>query len=218
LEHAKTDVEHVKQNIDPQQNADTQYDDHQKKELAHCKDLLLSILLLLNDVIVRVRRDGVNGLGETVSGYVIGGLEVDWKGRFRPKIRYHFQMTILRLHHAQITVEPDDSAAAHDFYCGTLGLRAIAKPPSLQHKGGFWVAIGDQEIHVSVETGVERLKTKVHLAYQVDDLTAWRDKLMANGIMIKESIPFDGVDRFECRDPFGNRLEFIQAWGEVGVR
>ena len=29
--------------------------------------------------------------------------------------------------------------------------------------------------------------------------------------MALESIPIPGHDRFECRDPFGNRLEFIQA-------
>jgi catechol 2,3-dioxygenase-like lactoylglutathione lyase family enzyme len=125
-------------------------------------------------------------------------------------------MTILRLHHAQITVPPEDIAAAHAFYCGVLGLLEKAKPDSLQHRGGFWVTIGDQEIHVSVESGVDRTKTKVHLAYQVDDLVSWRCKLTEVGLTILESIPFAGFDRFECRDPFGNRLEFIQAWEKDG--
>lgn len=121
-------------------------------------------------------------------------------------------MTIIRLHHAQITVPPSAETEAHAFYCGVLGLIEKPKPASLQHKGGFWVAIGDQEIHVSVEPGVDRTKTKVHLAYQVGDLAAWRQKLTDAGLTIAESIPFAGFDRFECRDPFGNRMEFIQAW------
>ena len=41
-------------------------------------------------------------------------------------------------------------------------------------------------------------------------LAAWRDKLAAIGVEALESVPIPGFDRFECRDPFGNRMEFIQ--------
>lgn len=127
-------------------------------------------------------------------------------------------MQITRLHHAQITVPPSAETDARTFYCGVLGLPEMPKPASLQHRGGFWVTIGDQEIHIGVESGIVRSKTKVHLAYQVDDLAAWRSKLTHAGLTILESIPFDGFDRFECRDPFGNRMEFIQAWTEDQAR
>jgi hypothetical protein len=33
----------------------------------------------------------------------------------------------------------------------------------------------------------------------------------AVGIAILDGIPIRGYDRFEIRDPFGNRVEFIQA-------
>lgn len=119
-------------------------------------------------------------------------------------------MTITRLHHAQITIPSDTEAKARRFYCGVLGLPEIAKPASLAGRGGFWLRVGEQEVHVSSEDDVDRLATKAHLAYEVTDLTAWRARLAAAGMTILESAPIPGYDRFETRDPFGNRVEFIQ--------
>lgn len=118
-------------------------------------------------------------------------------------------MNISRLHHAQITIPKGAEDQARAFYCGLLGLREIEKPDSLKHMGGFWVELGDVQIHVGTE-GFDRNMTKVHLAYQVDDVSAWREKLTEAGFKIGFSIPIPGYDRFEFRDPFGNRVEFIQ--------
>ena len=117
---------------------------------------------------------------------------------------------ILRLHHVQITVDPAEEAAARAFYCGVLGLAEVEKPDSLKGRGGLWVEAGGQQLHMAVDEGVERRRTKAHVAYEVDDLTAWRERLAAAGSPPLESVPIPGYDRFECRDPFGNRLEFIQ--------
>ena len=117
---------------------------------------------------------------------------------------------ITAIHHVQITVAAADEAAARDFYCGVLGLPEVAKPESLVGRGGFWVQVGDRHVHIGVEEGVERRRTKAHVAYQVSDLAAWRDRLAAAGTPALASVPIPGFDRFECRDPFGNRLEFIQ--------
>ncbi len=117
---------------------------------------------------------------------------------------------ITAIHHVQITVAAADVEAARDFYCGVLGLPEVAKPKSLVGRGGFWVQVGDRQLHIGVEEGVERRQTKAHVAYQVDNLAVWRDRLAAADIVALESVPIPGFDRFECRDPFGNRLEFIQ--------
>jgi hypothetical protein len=45
-----------------------------------------------------------------------------------------------------------------------------------------------------------------------DDLAAWRTRLVAHGTTILESVPIPGYDRFECRDPFGNRLEVLAPY------
>jgi catechol 2,3-dioxygenase-like lactoylglutathione lyase family enzyme len=118
---------------------------------------------------------------------------------------------IERLHHVQITVPSDLETEARAFYCDVLGLREIPKPDALQSRGGFWLGLAGQEIHVSLEDDVQRSRTKAHLAYQVSDLEIWRTKLEAAGCVVLESVPIPGFERFETRDPFGNRLEMIRV-------
>lgn len=118
---------------------------------------------------------------------------------------------ILGLHHAQITVSQADVEAAHAFYCGVLNLPEIEKPDSLKSRGGFWLQVGGQQVHVATEEGVDRRKTKAHLAYQVDNVDFWQKRLEAEGIEIGDSVPIPGFKRFEFRDPFGNRVEMIQS-------
>jgi catechol 2,3-dioxygenase-like lactoylglutathione lyase family enzyme len=117
---------------------------------------------------------------------------------------------ILGLHHAQITVAKADVEAARAFYCGVLGLTEIEKPDVLKARGGFWLQVGDRQVHIGVEEGVERRKTKAHLAYQVDDVDTWLKRLQAAGVEIADSVPIPGYKRFEFSDPFGNRVEMIQ--------
>jgi catechol 2,3-dioxygenase-like lactoylglutathione lyase family enzyme len=119
-------------------------------------------------------------------------------------------MPILRLHHAQITIPRGAEEQARQFYCGLLGLPEIEKPDSLKGRGGFWLQVGQQQVHVGTEDGVDRQASKAHLAYQVDDVRAWRNSLEEQGIAMLDGVPIPGFDRVEIRDPFGNRLEFIQ--------
>ncbi|MFC4775272.1 VOC family protein [Paenibacillus sp. GCM10023252] len=115
------------------------------------------------------------------------------------------------IHHAQITIPRDKENEARDFYCRVLGLQEIAKPSSLEGRGGLWVLAGHQQLHIGTEEGVDRLATKAHLAYQVDDLQAIERLLVREGIEILEAVPIPGYKRFEFRDPFGNRVECIQV-------
>jgi catechol 2,3-dioxygenase-like lactoylglutathione lyase family enzyme len=119
---------------------------------------------------------------------------------------------ITGIHHVQITVPKgaDAEAQARAFYCDVLGLPEIEKPESLRGRGGFWLQVGDRQVHVGTEDGFDRLTTKAHIAYQVDNVVYWRARLAANGIEPDNSIPIPGYDRFEFRDPFGNRVEMIQ--------
>jgi catechol 2,3-dioxygenase-like lactoylglutathione lyase family enzyme len=125
---------------------------------------------------------------------------------------------IRRLHHAQITIPRGAEAEARRFYCDLLGLAEVAKPASLEGRGGFWLRLGDQQVHVGTEDGVDREATKAHLAYEVSELGGWRERLEAAGVEILESVPIPGCERFEFRDPFGNRVEFLcfTAGGKPG--
>lgn len=120
-------------------------------------------------------------------------------------------MTILSLHHAQITIPKGAEDEARAFYCGVLGLNEIAKPEALAGRGGFWLEVGDRQVHVGTEDkSVDRRASKAHVAYLVDDIETARNHLRANGVDIIEGIPIPGYERFEFRDPFGNRVEFLQ--------
>ena len=117
---------------------------------------------------------------------------------------------IVRVHHAQITIPRGSEEQGRDFYCRMLGLREVEKPAALEGRGGFWLLVGDVQVHVGTEDGVERTATRAHLAYEVTDLEHWRTRLQEHGIAILEATPIPGYVRFEIRDPFGNRVEFIQ--------
>ena len=117
---------------------------------------------------------------------------------------------ILGVHHVQITVGKRQEEAARRFYCDVLGLAEVEKPDALKPRGGFWLQVGDRQVHVGTEGDVDRAATKAHVAYEVDDVEAWRPRLLAVGAEILDSVPIPGFRRFEFRDPFGNRVELIQ--------
>jgi catechol 2,3-dioxygenase-like lactoylglutathione lyase family enzyme len=118
---------------------------------------------------------------------------------------------IVGIDHVQITVPPDEVAVARAFYCALLGIPEIEKPDRLKGRDGFWLQVGDRQVHVGIERGIDRLATKAHVAYAVVGLDDWRARLTAAGVEVIDGVAIPGYDRFEFRDPFGNRIEFIQA-------
>ena len=121
---------------------------------------------------------------------------------------------LLGVHHVQITVPRGQEEAARRFYCEVLDMREVPKPQALAGRGGFWLSAGgdgaDPLVHLGTEEGVDRTATKAHVAYEVRDLPAWKRRLQQHGIRPVDSIPIPGFDRFEFRDPFGNRVEIIE--------
>ncbi len=121
-------------------------------------------------------------------------------------------MISAELQHAQITIPNGAETEARKFYCDFLGLKETPKPESLEGRGGFWLEVGAFQIHVGTEDGLDRTKTKAHIAYQVENLNAWREKLETGGVKIIEGVPIPHYSRFEFRDPFGNRVEFLESF------
>jgi catechol 2,3-dioxygenase-like lactoylglutathione lyase family enzyme len=121
---------------------------------------------------------------------------------------------ILGLHHVQVTVPPPMEQAAVRFYRDALGLSEVRKPAELGDRGGTWFAFPNgQQLHLGIEADVNRRATKAHVAYEVDDLGHWRQRMLDHEVTPVETIPLPGYDRFEARDPFGNRIEFIARIG-----
>ncbi len=120
-------------------------------------------------------------------------------------------MQIERINHVQISVPFGSEDDVRSFYCGVLGLYEVPEPEALQQRGGLWLEVGnDQLLHFGTEDVVDRAASKRHVAFEVADLSEARRELDASGIRIVESVPIPGCDRFEFRDPFGNRVELMQ--------
>ena len=117
---------------------------------------------------------------------------------------------IVRLDHIQLAAPKGCEAAARKFYGSILGLAEIEKPDSLRGRGGCWFQCGNQQIHIGVEVEF-RPARKAHPAFAVRDLTALRETLMAHAIQIVDDNSLPGVRRFFAEDPWGNRLEFLEA-------
>jgi catechol 2,3-dioxygenase-like lactoylglutathione lyase family enzyme len=118
-------------------------------------------------------------------------------------------MRIRGLHHAAIAIPAEAEATARHFYLEILALPELPKPEVLRPNGGFWCQLGSQQLHITLSKAPDR-SDKAHLAYVVDDLNHWRLRLEAAGIQIQASVQLPGMERFECRDPFGNRMEFLR--------
>ena len=118
-------------------------------------------------------------------------------------------MKVIGVNHVQVNVSSAELPAARDFYLGFLGMNEIARPPVFK-SDGFWFHAGDREMHIGVEENVDKRATRAHVAYEVDDVAAWRKKVEAAKLPIKDQPKIPGYDRFHFRDPFGNNVELIQ--------
>ena len=116
---------------------------------------------------------------------------------------------ILGVNHVQVNVPTADLERARDFYVNFMGMREIPRPETFT-SSGIWLNAGMFEIHIGLEDGVDRSRTRAHVAYQVSDVRAWRAKVDEAGFATKEQPLIPGYDRFQFRDPFGNMIEIMQ--------
>lgn len=119
-------------------------------------------------------------------------------------------MTITGFHHVQLAMPPGGEAAARAFYGDLLGLPERAKPPELAARGGCWFESPTIKLHLGVEAAF-RAAQKAHPALLVDDLAALTGRLEAAGFATASDAPLDGRPRAFVEDPFGNRIELIEA-------
>ena len=111
------------------------------------------------------------------------------------------------LDHVQVAIPIGEEATARRFYVDVLGMVEIPKPPLLAARGGAWFRAGPAEVHVGVEADFVPAR-KAHPALLVDDLRGFVERAELD-VRWSDEIP--GVDRCHVDDPFGNRLELIDA-------
>jgi catechol 2,3-dioxygenase-like lactoylglutathione lyase family enzyme len=116
---------------------------------------------------------------------------------------------ITTINHVQISVPPGNAAEVRRFYGQVLGLPEIPLPQAMATSTLIWFMAGDKPLHISVEDGINRLATRVHIAYEVSDIADWRRRLTGHGLKLFDQPFIEGYDRFHIVDPFGNRIEII---------
>ena len=116
----------------------------------------------------------------------------------------------LGIDHVQIAAPPGCEAAARKFYVEILGMTEIAKPSALQSRGGIWLQCGMNQVHIGVQVDFTPA-TKAHPALRVLDMASLRRRLETHNIDIIEDDVNAGRERLYLHDPFGNRLEFVEA-------
>ncbi len=121
---------------------------------------------------------------------------------------------VTAIDHVQLAMPAGCEAAAESFYCGVLGLEVREKPPVLARRGGRWFGRGDVQVHLGVEEDF-RPARKAHPALRVTEFDELLSSLDAHGVPWRPDVDLPGARRVYVDDPFGNRLELIDAGDSV---
>lgn len=117
---------------------------------------------------------------------------------------------VLRIDHIQLAMPKGGEDQAHSFYRDVLGMKEIPKPEPLAGRGGCWFASGEAQVHLGIEEDFRPAK-KAHPALVVEGLDEILAKCERAGVASKVDVEIDGRRRVHVFDPFGNRLELIEA-------
>jgi catechol 2,3-dioxygenase-like lactoylglutathione lyase family enzyme len=117
---------------------------------------------------------------------------------------------IQRLDHVQIAMPEGGEERAEGFYAELLGFRILPKPPALAARGGRWFERNGVQIHAGVEKDF-RPARKAHPAIVVGGLDALVAALARADIVVRWDDEVPGTRRCFVDDPFGNRIELIEA-------
>ena len=126
-------------------------------------------------------------------------------------------MKLRGVHHVSINVH--NAEESRDFYVDVLGLEVLDTRPEEFTFPGYWLRVGDGEIHLIEEPGFQPPKGQ-HFALRVDDLDDTLAELRSKGIGLEgdymgipagRPIDVPGVGRQAfIFDPTGNMVELNQ--------
>ncbi|MGV0908998.1 VOC family protein [Martelella sp. FOR1707] len=114
------------------------------------------------------------------------------------------------IHHVQLAMPAGGEDKARAFYRDVLGVPEVEKPDNLKPRGGCWFEADGLRIHLGVEEDF-RPARKAHPAILVDDVDLLAARVAMAGYEVKKDEPLEGFLRSYVYDPFGNRIELMQA-------
>lgn len=117
---------------------------------------------------------------------------------------------VVGIDHVQLAMPAGAEQDARRFYADLLGLTECAKPEPLAARGGCWFERPGVKIHLGVDPDF-RPARKAHPALIVSDLDELSQRLGTAGFATRPDTDLPGVVRCHVDDPFGNRIELIQA-------
>lgn len=117
---------------------------------------------------------------------------------------------VLSIDHVQLAIPKGTEDRARSFYRDVLGMKEVPKPEQLAKRGGCWFASGEAQVHLGVEEDFRPAK-KAHPALVVEGLDEILAKCEQAAVTYSMDAEIDGRRRVHVFDPFGNRLELIEA-------
>lgn len=117
---------------------------------------------------------------------------------------------VLSIDHVQLAMPKGSEDRARGFYGDVLGMKEIPKPEPLAGRGGCWFASGEAQVHLGIEEDF-RPARKAHPGLVVEELDEILARCEAAGLAAKPDAEIGGRRRVHVFDPFGNRLELIEA-------
>ncbi|MGI9644641.1 MAG: glyoxalase [Ilumatobacteraceae bacterium] len=111
------------------------------------------------------------------------------------------------LDHVQLAIPVGGEDAAREFYVGVLGLTEVPKPPVMAARGGAWFEAGEVRIHVAAEDPFAPARR----AHPAITMVGVRSFVAAAGLDATWNDEMPDVLRCHVFDPFGNRIELIEA-------
>jgi catechol 2,3-dioxygenase-like lactoylglutathione lyase family enzyme len=113
----------------------------------------------------------------------------------------------ISIDHVQLAIPVGGEDEARRFYVGVLGLAEQQKPANMAARGGAWFQAGDVQIHVGAEVDFTPAR-KAHPALVMRGLRAF---IQESGLAARWNSEIEGLVRCHVDDPFGNRIELIDA-------
>jgi catechol 2,3-dioxygenase-like lactoylglutathione lyase family enzyme len=119
-------------------------------------------------------------------------------------------LKVKAINHINVSVREGQMAAGREFYKNVLGLTEVDLPNQMTNDRSAWFRIGSTEVHLSIDAEFDPATTKVHIAYEVENIEDAIKHIEAQNIEVRKLKLLDQYIRYDFRDPFNNRIELMQ--------